>query len=68
MTFEAVNDGATDHALEIEGNGDEEATETIGAGESATVTLDLKPGTYTMYCPIGNHRELGMEGKITVSG
>jgi plastocyanin len=69
VTFKAVNDGGTDHALEIEGNGGgDQRTDTIGAGESATVTLDLKPGTYTMYCPIGGHRALGMEGTITVNG
>jgi plastocyanin len=69
VTFKAVNDGGTDHALEIEGNGGgEKRTDTIGAGESATVAIDLKPGTYTMYCPIGNHRAMGMEGTITVNG
>jgi uncharacterized cupredoxin-like copper-binding protein len=67
-TFEATNDGGVDHALEIEGNGIEEETETIGPGESASVTVDLESGTYEMYCPIGNHRDLGMSGEITVSG
>jgi uncharacterized cupredoxin-like copper-binding protein len=67
-TFEATNDGGVDHALEIEGNELEEETETIGPGESASVTVDLESGTYEMYCPIGNHRDLGMAGEITVSG
>jgi uncharacterized cupredoxin-like copper-binding protein len=65
-TFEATNDGGVDHALEIEGNGIEEETDTIGPGESASVTVDLESGTYEMYCPIGNHRDLGMSGEITV--
>jgi plastocyanin len=65
-TFEATNDGGVDHALEIEGNGIEEETETIGPGDSASVTVDLETGTYEMYCPIGNHRELGMSGEVTV--
>jgi uncharacterized cupredoxin-like copper-binding protein len=65
-TFEATNDGGVDHALEIEGNGVEEETETIGPGESASVTVDLESGTYEMYCPIGNHRDLGMTGEVTV--
>ena len=42
-------------------------TETIGPGESASVTVDLESGTYEMYCPIGNHRDLGMTGEVTVS-
>ena len=65
-TFEATNDGGVDHALEIEGNGIEEETDTIGPGESASITVDLESGTYEMYCPIGNHRDLGMSGEVTV--
>lgn len=67
-TFEATNDGGVDHALEIEGNGVEEETETVAPGESASLTVDLEAGTYEMYCPVGNHRDLGMTGDITVSG
>jgi uncharacterized cupredoxin-like copper-binding protein len=66
--FKATNDGGTDHALEIEGNGVEEETDTISPGDSATVTVDLEAGTYEMYCPIDGHRDQGMEGEITVSG
>jgi uncharacterized cupredoxin-like copper-binding protein len=67
-SFDFKNDGQAEHALEIEGNGVEAKTETIGAGESASVTVDLQPGTYTMFCPVGNHRDLGMEGQISVGG
>ena len=65
-TFEATNDGGVDHSLEIEGNGVEEETETIAPGESASVTVDLESGTYEMYSPIRNHRDLGMSGEVTV--
>ena len=68
VTISAVNDGGTEHALEIEGPGVEEETDTIAPGESAEVTVELKAGRYEMYCPIGNHRELGMEGTIVVGG
>ncbi len=69
VTFEVANDGKFDHALEVEGpNGDVE-TDTIPAGQSATLEVDLsKAGTYEMYCPIGNHREMGMDGQISVAG
>jgi uncharacterized cupredoxin-like copper-binding protein len=30
------------------------------------VKLD-KPGRYEMYCPVGNHKEQGMEGTVVVS-
>lgn len=65
-TFDVTNDGGVDHALEIEGNGIEEETETIGPGQSASLTVDLEAGMYELYCPIGNHRDLGMTGEITV--
>ena len=37
-------------------------------GGSKTLTLNLKPGTYTFYCTVPGHRQAGMEGKLTVTG
>jgi plastocyanin len=65
-TFRAVNNGSFDHALEIEGPGAEEETETIGPGSSAEVTVDLEEGTYELYCPVGNHKDQGMVGRVVV--
>jgi uncharacterized cupredoxin-like copper-binding protein len=67
-TFRLVNDGGTEHALEIEGQGVEDETETIGPGETAELTLSLEPGEYEMYCPVDGHREMGMEGSVSVGG
>ena len=67
VTFRLRNDGGAPHALEIEGQGVEEETKTINGGETDELTVDLKPGTYEMYCPVGNHRQMGMEGELTVS-
>ncbi|HEX4437568.1 MAG TPA: plastocyanin/azurin family copper-binding protein [Solirubrobacteraceae bacterium] len=36
-------------------------------GGSKTLTLKLKPGTYTFYCTVPGHRQAGMEGKLTVT-
>ena len=36
-------------------------------GGSKTLTLKLKPGTYTFYCTVPGHRQAGMEGKLTVA-
>ena len=67
MTFEVTNNGSVDHALEVEGQGVEEETETIKPGESAELAVDLsKEGSYEIYCPIDGHRDSGMEGTLTV--
>lgn len=65
-TFQLTNDGEFEHALEIDGQGIEEETDVIGGGETAEVTVDLAEGEYEIYCPVGNHREMGMEGALVV--
>ena len=66
-TFTLTNDGSVDHALEIEGQGVEEETETISSGSSGQVTVTFsKTGTYEFYCPVDGHRDQGMEGDLTV--
>jgi plastocyanin len=64
--FEAVNSGDTVHALEVEGEGIEEETEDIQPGQSAKLEVELEAGTYELYCPVGGHKEEGMEGTLTV--
>lgn len=68
VTFTVSNDGQDEHALEVEGNGIEEETEAIAPGESGTLTVELEPGEYELYCPIDGHRDQGMEGTLVVGG
>jgi uncharacterized cupredoxin-like copper-binding protein len=42
------------------------ATPTFTGG-SRSLTLTLKPGTYTFYCSVPGHRQAGMEGTLSVS-
>ena len=68
VTFTLKNDGQTAHSLEIEDvNGsDEEIEGDVAPGESGTLKVNLKPGTYEFYCPVDDHKDMGMEGEITV--
>ena len=67
VTFRVTNEGALPHALEVDGQGIEEETETIEPGQTAELTVELsKEGSYELYCPIGNHRDQGMEGELIV--
>jgi uncharacterized cupredoxin-like copper-binding protein len=64
--FEAVNSGDTVHALEVEGKNIEEETQEIQPGQSAELKVKLEAGTYELYCPVDDHKEEGMEGKVIV--
>ncbi len=68
VTFDVSNDGQVVHNLEVEGpNGEQELSSDLSPGQSGTLSVDLsKPGTYEFYCPVGNHKQMGMEGEITV--
>jgi plastocyanin len=65
VTIKLVNESDVPHAVEVEGSGVEEESETITAGETE-LTVDLEAGEYTFYCPVGQHRQNGMEGTLTV--
>ena len=68
VSFVLKNDGQTTHSLEIEDvNGqDVELEGDVSPGQSGTLKANLAPGTYEFYCPVGNHKEMGMTGEITV--
>jgi plastocyanin len=64
VTVEFANDSQLPHAVEIEGNGVEAKTDVVTKSD-ASVSADLKPGTYEFYCPVGDHKAEGMKGKLT---
>lgn len=65
VTIDFDNPASIPHAVEVEGHGIEEASDTV-TGAKTSLTVDLKAGKYTFYCPVGNHRQEGMEGTLTV--
>jgi uncharacterized cupredoxin-like copper-binding protein len=68
VTFNMKNDGQTAHSLEIEDvNGqDKELEGDVSPGQDGTLQVNLPPGKYEFYCPVDDHRGMGMEGEITV--
>ena len=72
VTFMVENVGQFPHDLHIEGHG--VVFEVVGgggnvaAGQSASGTTTFTtPGTYEFWCPVGNHRDRGMVGTLTVT-
>jgi uncharacterized cupredoxin-like copper-binding protein len=65
-TLTLQNDGEFPHAIAFDELDD--ATGNVDPGASGEVTLDLEPGSYTLYCPVGDHRDRGMEGTLVVGG
>jgi uncharacterized cupredoxin-like copper-binding protein len=66
-TFNVTNTGNETHGFEIEGNGIEKALKPrLKKGESGSFQVDLKPGTYKVYCPVIGHKWHGMSLNLTV--
>jgi plastocyanin len=67
VTIEMANMSPVEHNVTIA-----KGTTVLGAtptfvGGTKTVTVSLKPGTYTFFCSVPGHRQAGMEGTLTVS-
>jgi plastocyanin len=63
-----ANHGKIAHSVAVEEvGGRTELRSDVQPGGTGTIEVDLsQPGTYTFYCPIANHRALGMQGTIRV--
>lgn len=67
VTINFTNPSASiPHNVTIDGEGIEEATETV-TGDASSVTVELTAGEYEFYCSVGGHRAAGMEGTLTVN-
>ncbi len=67
--FNISNTGTLPHNLVIEGNGISGSLDAnLAPFSSGQISGDLAPGTYTVFCPVGDgaHRANGMELTITV--
>jgi plastocyanin len=70
VTIEAVNDGPTPHNFTVRDAAGEivMGTRDLSTGESETISAELQPGDYTIFCSLAGHESLGMSGTLTVGG
>lgn len=66
VRFVYRNDGQIRHTLVIEGIPSFTTLEVNRKGDTDEGTVDLKPGTYTIFCDVLGHRAAGMEAKLIV--
>lgn len=55
------------HGIAIEGNGVDKDGAIVKPGNGTSVTVTLRPGRYTFYCPVHEHEKYGMKGTLTVT-
>jgi plastocyanin len=67
VTIKMSNPSSLPHGVAVEGHGVDKDGKTVRKGGTSTVTVSLKKGTYTFYCPVPGHRAAGMKGKLIVS-
>jgi hypothetical protein len=63
LEFNVDNVGEDDHNLSIKGRDDTVAIPPAGSGQ---LTVNLGPGTYTLYCSLPGHEANGMRTTLTV--
>ena len=61
------NPSSFPHGIAVEGKGVDKDGKVVNQNGTSTVTVKLKPGTYTFYCPVPGHRAAGMQGTLVVS-
>ena len=69
VTISVTNDGPTPHNLTVrDGDGAVVAgTDDLSVSDRETITAELEPGNYTIFCALAGHESLGMSGTLIVS-
>jgi uncharacterized cupredoxin-like copper-binding protein len=69
VTFRLSNKGTITHGFYVRGEGVNKGSRELSAGESASLTLTLKPGTYEVFCPMSenSHKLAGMVATLVVT-
>jgi plastocyanin len=67
VTFSVKNAGRVAHALAVSGPGLKTVrTRSIAPGKTASITVTLGRGTFTLWCPLGRHAAAGMKTTFRV--
>ena len=69
LSVALLNQGEEEHNIEFElPSGEKILAKNVQPGKSDILEFKApqEPGTYTFYCPVENHHEKGMEGKLIV--
>jgi plastocyanin len=67
VTITMANPSPLQHDVAIEGNGVSDTGNIVSTGGTSTVSVNLKPGTYTFLCTVDGHADAGMKGTLKVS-
>lgn len=68
MILEFVNHGQDEHNLNAT-SGEGEFAGSVSntqAGEVRQLAVELRPGTYTLFCSLADHEQKGMQASLTV--
>jgi uncharacterized cupredoxin-like copper-binding protein len=66
--LDVENKGKIGHDLVVKGPGvNDQKTPLIDGGKTAVLKVDLKQGTYELYCSVPGHKQAGMDVKVTVT-
>jgi plastocyanin len=67
VTLRMSNPSSLPHAIAVQGHGIKKDGKVVRKGGTSTVTLSLKKGKYTFFCPVPGHEAAGMKGTLIVS-
>jgi plastocyanin len=69
VTFRVKNSGTMTHGFYVRGEGVDKGSREIEAGQEASLTVTLKPGTYEVFCPMADlsHKAAGMSRKLVAT-
>ena len=66
VTIIMKNPSSLPHAIAVEGHGVDKDGKTVHKGGTSRVTVTLKKGKYSFYCPVDGHEAAGMKGTLIV--